>query len=273
MTSSDESVRSLAKAIRREALGMVYRANASHIGGALSSADILAVLYSGVLNVDPRAPSWPGRDRFIMSKGHCCTALYAVLALKGFFHVEELQEYGTDGSRLLSHTSHKVPGVEWSTGSLGHGLPIACGQSLAARRKGESWKVFCLLSDGEMNEGSTWEAVFFAAHHGLENLTAIVDANGQQGMGHTRDILRMENLDERFRTAGWDAEVVDGHDVAALTEAFSVPPSKRPRVIVAKTVKGKGVPFMEDNIEWHYRPPRTPEEFHAALRALEGELS
>lgn len=269
MTDSDETVRSLAKAIRREAVGMVYRANASHIGGALSSADILAVLYSGVLNVDPRTPSWPGRDRFIMSKGHCCTALYAVLALKGFFPLEELQEYGTDGHRLLSHVSHHVPGVEWSTGSLGHGLPIACGQSLAACRKGEPWKVYCLLSDGEINEGSTWEAVFFAAHHGLGNLTAIVDANGQQGMGRTRDILRIGNLDERFRAAGWDARVVDGHDVAALGEAFTAPLSKRPRVIVANTVKGKGVPFMEDNVEWHYRPPRTLEEFLAALRALE----
>lgn len=272
MTSGDDAVRALAKSIRREAIEMVYRANASHIGGALSSADILAVLYSGVLNVDPRTPMGPERDRFIMSKGHCCTALYAVLALKGFFRIEELREFGRDGSRLLSHASNHVPGVEWSTGSLGHGLPIGCGQSLAARRKGESWKVYCLLSDGEINEGSTWEAVIFAAHHGLENLTAIVDANGQQGMGHTRGILRIENLDERFRTAGWDAQVVDGHDVAALREAFSVSPSGRPRVIVAKTVKGKGVPFMQDNVEWHYRSPRTPEEFKAALMALECEL-
>lgn len=270
MSRDPRDVRDLARAIRREALRMVYRANASHIGGALSAADILAVLYSGILRVDPARPHRPDRDRFIMSKGHCCTALYAVLALSGFFPPEELETYGADGSRLLSHVSHRVPGVEWSTGSLGHGLPLACGQALAARRKGESWRVFCLLSDGEMNEGSTWEAVNFAAHHGLDNLVAVVDRNGQQGMGPTRGILRMENLEERFGSFGWNAEGVDGHDPGALDRALRAPAAGAPRVVVARTVKGKGVPFMEDRVEFHYRPPRTEEELAAALRALEG---
>lgn len=268
MSRDPRAARDLARAVRREALRMVYRANASHIGGALSSADILAVLYSGVLDVDPARPDRPDRDRFIMSKGHCCTALYAVLALSGFFPREELDTYGADGSRLLSHVSHRVPGVEWSTGSLGHGLALACGQALAARRKGESWRVVCLLSDGEMNEGSTWEAVNFAAHHGLDNLTAIVDRNGQQGMGPTRGILRMDNLEERFRAFGWAAGGVDGHDPDALERALLAPADGSPRAVVARTVKGKGVPFMEDRVEFHYRPPRTEEEFAAALRAL-----
>jgi transketolase len=248
---------------------MAFRANASHIGGALSSADILAVLYAGVLRVDPADPEWPGRDRFVMSKGHCCIALYAVLAIRGFFPFRELAEYGKDGSRLLSHASHHVPGVEWSTGSLGHGLPVACGQALAARRQGRDWRVFCLLSDGELDEGSNWEAFLLAAHHGLDNLAAVVDANGQQGMGPTADVIRIGNLPERMEAFGWKAVEVDGHDVRALKEAFDAPRDGRPLAVIARTVKGKGVPFMEDRLEWHYRPPRTREELDAALAALD----
>lgn len=269
MKKVDSIAAELARSIRRESIKMVYRANASHIGGALSAADILAVLYSGVLKIDPKNPDWPERDRFIMSKGHCCTALYAALSARGFFPEEELQSYGTDGTRLMSHVSHHVPGVEWSTGSLGHGLPLACGQALAAKRKGNSWRVVCLLSDGELNEGSNWESIIFAAHHGLDNILAIVDQNGQQGMGRTRDILRMENLQERFLSFGWDAETVNGHDPSELRRSFSVRKEGTPRVVIARTVKGKGVPFMEGKLEWHYRPPRTEEELKAALQALE----
>ena len=269
MKKEDEMTAGFARLIRRESIKMVYRANASHIGGALSSADILAVLYSEILNVEPKNPNWSERDRFIMSKGHCCTALYAALSARGFFPAEELQSYGTDGTRLMSHVSHHVPGVEWSTGSLGHGLPLACGQALAAKRTGKSWRVVCLLSDGELNEGSTWESVIFAAHHGLDNILAIVDRNGQQGMGRTRDILRMENLKERFVSFDWDAEMVNGHDLSELRRSFSVRKEGRPRVVIAQTVKGKGVSFMENKLEWHYRPPRTEEELNAALQEIE----
>jgi transketolase len=263
--------RQLAREIRKLSVTMVYRANASHIGGALSAADILSVLYSHILKVDPRNPGWPERDRFILSKGHCCAALYAVLALRGFFPLEELLRYGEDGTRLLAHSSHHVPGVEWSTGSLGHGLPIACGQAMAARRNRKSWRIYCLLSDGEINEGSTWEAFLFAAHHGLEAITAIIDRNGQQGMGKTRDILQIENLEERLAVFGWDTVSVDGHDLPALFRSLAMLPVGKPLAVIARTVKGKGVPYMEDRLEWHYRPPRTEEELREALRALDPE--
>jgi transketolase len=271
MSGESASPKALARLIRREALRMVFRANASHIGGAFSAAEILSVLYSGILRVDPGKPDWPGRDRFIMSKGHCCTALYAVLALKGFFPAAELEEYGCNGTRLMSHVSHHVPGVEWSTGSLGHGLPIACGQALAARRQDLDWRVFCLLSDGELDEGSNWESFMFAAHHGLTNLTALIDRNGQQGLGKTSEVLRIDNLKERLEAFGWQAVVVDGHDVAALEACLSASRIGRPLAVIANTVKGKGVPFMEDRLEWHYRPPRSVEELEAALGALDRE--
>jgi transketolase len=271
MTGASPDPKALARLIREETLRMVFRAQASHIGGSFSSAEILSVLYGRILRVDPGNPGWPDRDRFIMSKGHCCTALYAALALKGFFPLGELESYGRNGTRLMSHVSHHVPGVEWSTGSLGHGLPIACGQALAARRRGQGWRVFCLLSDGELDEGSNWEAFMFAAHHALDNLTAVVDRNGQQGLGRTSDVLRIDNLEERLKAFGWQAVAVDGHDVGRLEEALSAPGDGRPRAVIADTVKGKGVPFMEDRLEWHYRPPRNAEELEAALDALARE--
>lgn len=171
------SSRELAVAIRRLSLEMVHAANASHIGGALFMADLIAVLYSAVLRFRAEEPHWPGRDRFILSKGHCCAVVYAALASKGFFPVEELKAYGTDGSRLMTHISHKVPGVEFSTGSLGHGLPFGAGRALAAKRLKKNWRTFVMLSDGELDEGSNWEAILFAPQHRLDNLVAIVDYN------------------------------------------------------------------------------------------------
>ena len=171
-----------ASQIRQHALKMVHAARASHIGGVLSMADLLAVLYTDTLKVRPEDPQWPDRDRFILSKGHCCAGVYAALALRGFIPLEELQTYGRDGSRLMAHISHKVPGVEFSTGSLGHGLPFGCGRALAAKRRGNDWRVFVMLSDGELNEGSNWEAILFAPHHRLDNLVFIVvhEADWQQ---------------------------------------------------------------------------------------------
>lgn len=243
--------------IRVTALQMVTRAKASHIGGALSITDILAVLYGQVLHVQPDAPDLPARDRFILSKGHCCVSVYAALALRGFFPREELQTYAQNGSRLMSHISHKVPGVEFSTGSLGHGLPFGTGKALAAKKRGAAWRTFVLLSDGELDEGSNWEAIMFAAHHQLDNLVAIVDYNKLQSLGTNESTLRLEPLADKFAAFGWSVREIDGHDHAALQQALdSVPwePGK-PSMLIAHTTKGKGVSFMENKVEWHYKSP------------------
>ena len=243
--------------IRVTALQMVTRAKASHIGGALSITDILAVLYGQVLHVQPDAPDLPARDRFILSKGHCCVSVYAALALRGFFPREELQTYAQNGSRLRSHISHKVPGVEFSTGSLGHGLPFGTGKALAAKKRGAAWRTFVLLSDGELDEGSNWEAIMFAAHHQLDNLVAIVDYNKLQSLGTNESTLRLEPLADKFAAFGWSVREIDGHDHAALQQALdSVPwePGK-PSMLIAHTTKGKGVSFMENKVEWHYKSP------------------
>lgn len=252
----------LAQRIRAHALRMVHAARASHIGSALSIADILAVLYEPGrgLRLDPANPNWSQRDRFLLSKGHACVAVYAALAERGFFPVEELATYGQDFARLMNHISHKVPGVEFSTGSLGHALPFAVGKLLAARvrqpSRGEDWRCVVLLSDGELNEGSNWEALIFAAHHGLSKLTVVVDANGLQSLTSTADTLDMGDLGAKFRAFGCEAVAVDGHDHAALHAAlFAAPDGRQPRVVVAHTTKGKGVSFMEHQVAWHYRSP------------------
>jgi transketolase len=248
---------SLAREIRLHALEMVHRADASHIGGALSMTDVLAVLYSDVLAVRPAEPAWPERDRFILSKGHCCSALYAALALKGFLPIEELQSFGANASRLMTHISHKVPGVEFSTGSLGHGLPFACGKALSAKRRGQPWRVFAMLSDGELDEGSNWEAILFAPHHKLENLTLIIDHNKIQSLGNVDEVLDLHPLADKFRAFRWAVREVDGHDHVAIRSALTNLPAElgRPTCIIAHTVKGKGVDYMEKQLLWHYRSP------------------
>lgn len=249
--------RELARRTRAHALRMVYAAKASHIGSCLSMADALAVLYARVLRVDPRAPKAPGRDRLIVSKGHAAAALYAVLAEAGFFPVEWLATYCEEGSRLQGHvTSHEIPGVELSTGSLGHGLPVACGLALAAARRGGAQRTFALLSDGELDEGSSWEAILFAGHHRLAGLTAIVDCNGIQSFGAVKEVLDLEPLADKWRAFRWAVAEVDGHDHAALEAALARrDPEGRPTVVIARTVKGKGVSFMENQLAWHYRSP------------------
>lgn len=268
-TTGDSSP--LAQAIRRSALEMVHRAGTSHIGSALSAADILAVLYAGILRVDPSWPDWPQRDRCILSKGHAAAALYAVLAERGFFPREWLQTYCADGGRLAGHvTSHGVPGVEVSTGSLGHGLPIGCGMALAGLRSVKPWRVFVLLSDGECDEGSTWEAALFAAHHRLENLVAIIDYNKIQSFGTVADVLGLEPLGAKWQAFGWAARPCDGHDHGQLTHWLREVPWERgkPSLLVAHTVKGKGVSFMENQLAWHYRSPDA-KQLAAALAQLD----
>ena len=265
IASSDQ----LAMGIRRHALKMVHAANSSHIGGVLSMADLLAVLYSDVLRVRPNEPQWPERDRFILSKGHCCSGLYAALALRGFIPVEELETYGEDASRLMTHISHKVPGVEFSTGSLGHGLPFGCGKALAAKRSGATWRTFVLLSDGELDEGSNWEAILFAPQHRLDNLVAIVDYNGIQSLGSVKVVLDLHPLPEKFRAFNWAVREVDGHDHEAIRAALVPVPWEpgRPNCLIAHTVKGKGVDFMENELLWHYRTPNA-EQVTSALGQL-----
>lgn len=261
----------LAQRIRADALRMVHRAKASHIGSALSIADVVAVLYGGVLQVDPQAPGWPLRDRFILSKGHACVAVYAALAARGFIGAGALLSYGQDDSVLMNHISHRVPGVEFSTGSLGHGLPFATGKALAARLRGASWKTVALLSDGELGEGSNWEAFLFAAHHGLDRLVAIVDYNNLQSLTTVDATLRIEPLASKFEAFGWSVREVDGHDHEALRESLVSTPWRagRPSVLIARTTKGKGVSFMENRVEWHYRSPDDA-QLAQALAELEG---
>ena len=260
----------LATEIRRNSLRMVYQAKASHIGGALSMVDILSVLYSSILNYDSSIPDWELRDRFILSKGHSCVSFYSTLALCGFFPLEELDEYGKDGSRLLSHTTHYVPGVELSAGSLGHGLPVGCGSALAAKRKKVSYRTYVLVGDGEMDEGSNWEALLFAAHFGLDNLCLIIDYNKIQSLGATNDVLKLEPLKTKLEAFNLNVIQIDGHDHQALFNAFkSIESLKgKPSVIIADTIKGKGVSFMENQLLWHYKSPNE-EQYNQAIKEIE----
>jgi transketolase len=240
-------------AIRRIVLEQSRRANVGHIGSALSIAELVSVVQGRVLRES--APDDPDRDRFILSKGHAALALYAALHLRGLISAEELDTFCGDGSRLGVHPEHVAPGVDFSTGSLGHGLTIGTGSALAARLSGSDRRVFVLLSDAECNEGSTWEAAMFAAHHRLGHLVAIVDRNGQQAIGYTKDVLDIDPAEGPWAAFGWEVRVVDGHDEDALEEAMSgLDASSRPRVVIAETTFGKGVSFMERRIEWHYLP-------------------
>jgi transketolase len=255
--------------MRTLALRMVHMAKASHIGSALSICDILAVLYGRIMHLDPDYPGWPERDRFILSKGHACVAVYAALAERGFIPHEALRTYGKDHSILMNHISHKVPGVEFSTGSLGHGLPFGVGKALAAKRREQSWRTFVQLSDGELDEGSNWEAVMFAAHHGLDNLVAIVDYNKLQSLTTVDKTLRIEPLMDKFVAFGCAVQELDGHDHDALYRSLSSTPWKagKPNVLIANTTKGKGVSFMEDSVAWHYKSPSS-EQLEQALKEL-----
>jgi transketolase len=264
------NIRELARRIRIHTVRMTSRANSSHIGSSFSMADILAVLYgAGVLRVDPARPDWPERDRFILSKGHGCAGLYAALAEAGFFPVEELDTFYLNGTRLAGHATTTVPGVELSTGSLGHGLPVGTGMALAAKRAGEAHRVFVLLSDGECDEGSVWEAALFAPQHKLDNLVVIVDYNKIQSLGTVKEVMDLDPFAEKWRSFRWAVREIDGHDVDAIKIALDEVPFEagRPSCIIAHTVKGKGVSFMEDKLLWHYRAP-LGDDRETAMREL-----
>lgn len=262
--------RGLARAVRIHCLRMTSAGGSSHIGSCFSCVDILATLYGAVLRHDPAQPRHPGRDRFILSKGHAGAAIYATLAERGFFRTELLAQHCQDGSLFSGHVSHKgIPGVELSTGSLGHGLPVAAGMAWEAVASGRAHRVFVLLSDGEMDEGSNWEAILFASHHRLENLVAIVDYNKIQSLGPVAETLALEPFAEKWRSFGWLVNEVDGHDHPALQQILAGAAGRgQPSVVIAHTVKGKGVSFMEHSVLWHYRTARG-EEFERALAELE----
>lgn len=267
--------RVLAWLIRRHGLEMTHLSRGSHIGAIFSLAEIMATLYTGVLNVNPADPAMPDRDRLILSKGHAGAAVYAALAERGFFPVEELKTHYANGSRLSGHVSHKgVPGVEFSTGSLGHGLPAAAGLALGAKKDHAPWRVYCVLGDGECDEGAVWEAALQARQFALDNLIAVVDFNRMQSLDFCENTLALEPFADKWRAFGWRAIEADGHDVDALRAAFDEAKGNlgggQPTVVIAKTVKGKGVSFMENNILWHYRTPQG-EEYEAALKELEAQ--
>jgi transketolase len=270
-TQNVDTLSKLATAVRRSDLQMIYDAKLGHIGGDLSATDILVTLYFGVLHIDPHAPDAPDRDRFILSKGHCAGALYTTLAYAGFFPLEELSTFAQPLSRLNGHPDrNKVPGVETNTGPLGHGLPVAVGSALAAKLTNARWRVFVLTGDGELQEGSNWEAAMSAAHYQLDNLVLIVDRNRLQQGDWTERTMHLDPLADKWRAFGWSVQEVDGHDHALLLETFARVPFEqgKPSCIIANTHKGKGISFMQDNVVWHHRVP-TSEELARALEELD----
>jgi len=249
--------------IRKKIVEMIFVSQTSHIGSALSCVEILVALYFNILRISPYKPFSENRDIFILSKGHAVSALYAVLAERGFFNEKLLNTYCANGSQLPGHVSQGfIPGIEVSTGSLGHGLAIANGIALAGKRDKEKYRIFVLLSDGECDEGSTWEAILFASHHKLDNLVAIIDYNKWQAFGRTKEVLNLEPFKKKWVDFGWAAKEVDGHNLKEILKVFQKIPFKKnkPSVVIAHTVKGKGLPFLEDKLESHYRPP-TEEEY------------
>ncbi|MGA3010665.1 MAG: transketolase [Terracidiphilus sp.] len=263
----------VAQSLRARTVRMVHRARASHLGSCLSMADIVACLYWNALRVDPERPSWPERDRFILSKGHGAAMVYAALAERGFFPVGELETYCELGSRLTGHITSGVPGVELSSGSLGHGLPVGCGIALAAKREKLTFRTVVLCSDGELDEGSNWEAILFAPQYELDNLLLIVDYNKIQSFGRVKDVLDLEPLADKFRAFRWAVREVDGHNMQQLADTFAELPFEpgRPNLVLAHTIKGKGVSFMEDQLAWHYKTPDV-KQVETAMRELGAEL-
>lgn len=258
---------------RRQMLQIIKNAGAGHTGGGLSSIDILNVLYNRVLNVSSATFESPTRDRYVQSKGHCVEALYVVLADRGFFPAASLATLCQYRSHFVGHPTRKVPGVEQNTGALGHGLSICVGMALAAKMDGTASRTFTLLGDGELAEGSNWEAAMAAAHYRLDNLTAIVDHNTLQITGRTREVCSNEPIDRKFAAFGWHVEIVDGHDLAALTDVLNAAPVPgMPKVVIANTVKGKGVSFMEDVAKWHHGVPND-DEYAQALKQLDEAIA
>lgn len=259
-----------ANELRKVVLGMIYKAQASHIASAFSVLDILVFLYDQVLLINPSKPNDPKRDRFILSKGWGASALYSVLSDKKFFSKKLLESYCMDGSKLIGITTlNGIPGIEATTGSMGHGLPLGAGMAVAAKKLNSPHRVFVIIGDGELDEGSTWEAILFAGFQKLDNLIVIIDYNGLQSFGFTKDILDAEPIADKFKAFRWNVCEMDGHDFMSMNNAFSFLNEKRtaPTLIIAHTIKGKGVSFMENKNEWHYNHPNS-EQFEIAMEEL-----
>ncbi|MFB8267553.1 transketolase [Streptomyces sp. NPDC055955] len=258
----------ISTAVRRDILTTIQAAGMGHVGGDLSVTDLLVTALWGTLRMEPTAPGHAQRDRFVLSKGHCAAALYSALASCGFFPRARLSEFMAPLSPLNGHPARlKVPGVETNTGPLGHGFPVATGIALGARLRDENWRTIVVLGDGEMQEGSNWEAAMTAAHYGLANLTAVVDRNRLQQGARTEDTTSLDPLDKKWASFGWEVRVIDGHDHRAIMEAYAPSTTGRPVAVVANTVKGKGVSFIEDRVEWHHKVP-TDEQVILALEEL-----
>jgi transketolase len=259
---------------RKNILKYIVGAKAGHTGGSLSCIDILNVLYNTVMDVGPGNFTSPDRDRYIQSKGHCVEALFVVLADKGFFPESDLESLCKYQSHYIGHPTRKVHGVEQNTGALGHGLPIAVGTALAAKMDNKAYRVFTLLGDGELPEGSNWEAALTGAHYKLDNLCAIIDKNELQITGATNDVCNTDPVDQKFESFGWAVKHVDGHDLKALHEAFAAMPFEpgKPNLVIAHTVKGKGVSFMENNVKWHHGVPDAA-QYEQALQELDNTLT
>ena len=264
----------LAWKIRRHGVEMTHLSGGSHIGAILSVADIIAFLYTDVLKYDPKNPKWEERDRFILSKGHAGASIYAALAECGFFPVNELITHYANGSRLSGHVSHHVPGVDFSTGSLGHGLSVAVGMAYAAKKDGKKWKTYVVLGDGECDEGSVWEAALFANHFRLNNLVVIIDHNHMQSLDFNENTIEIEDFGNKWKAFGWNVIEINGNNHRELIKAFldvnslqKIEPHK-PIVIIANTIKGYGISFMENDILWHYRFPHDGWEYDCAVNEL-----
>ena len=256
----------------------VFNAKSGHPGGSLSAADIMTYLYFKEMNIDPKNPKDPDRDRFVLSKGHCCPALYAALALRGYFPTEEIKVLRHIGAMLQGHPDMKgTPGVDMSSGSLGQGISAACGMALAGKISGKDYRVYAMLGDGECEEGQVWEAAMFAAHHKLDNLCAIVDFNGLQIDGSVIYVAGLDKLEEKFTAFGFEVFTMDGHDFEQIADTLAKAKAVKgkPTAIIAKTVKGKGVSYMEDQVGWHGKAPNADQyktamdELNAQLKALE----
>lgn len=237
---------------RKSVVQMIYDAKTGHVGGSLSSTDILVSLYYDIMKTDPANPDWAQRDRFILSKGHSVEAYFSILAMKGFFPIEKLRTFSCFGSDLTGHPNRKVPGVELNTGALGHGLPVAVGMAAAAKMDKAPYRVFVLMGDGEQAEGSIWEGAMSAGNYGLDNLIGIIDRNRLQISGCTEDVMKLENLEDKWKSFGWETVSVNGHDFNELRKAFTMKHDRKPLMVIANTVKGKGVSFMENKPEWHH---------------------
>ena len=273
MNSTDRQLARQSLLYRRRTLEIIKHAGAGHTGGSLSCIDILNVLYNRILRVSPQKPNDPDRDRYVQSKGHSVEALYVVLADRGFVPDSELETLCQYQSHFVGHPTRHVAGVEQNTGALGHGLSFGTGVAIAGKLDAKDYRVFVLLGDGELAEGSNWEAAMAAAHHDLDNLVAIVDHNTLQITGRTRDVCCNEPLDEKFRAFGWDVRGVDGHSIQQLTEALAARPAeRRPLAVIANTIKGRGVSFMEDVAKWHHGVP-SDAEYAAAMKELDAAIA